>query len=108
MFINRIELSALDRIKENFGGLLYTFEKAIVLGTASGCFLIWMMTKDLLAMGTLDLLFGCFVAVFGETKDSIVILPLLIVRYKFSRLNVGNIPSSLLHPERASLGPLVH
>ena len=74
MFIDGIELSALDWIKKDFGGFLDTFEKAVVLSASSSSLLIWVMSKNLLAVSALDLVFGSFVSVFRETKDGVVIL----------------------------------
>jgi hypothetical protein len=48
-------LAAFDGVEEDFGGFLDAFEKGVVLGRASGRFLIRMMTEDLLAVGPLDL-----------------------------------------------------
>jgi hypothetical protein len=79
MVVNGIELSAFDRIEENVGGFLYALKEAIVFGISSGCLLIGMMSKNLLAMGTFDLLFGSLVAVFREAENSIMILSLHLV-----------------------------
>lgn len=60
----------------NLESLLDTFEKGIIFGRASSCALVRMMTKDLLAVGALDLGVGGAKTVFGKTKDSVVVLSL--------------------------------
>jgi len=56
LFINRVELTALDRVEENLGCLLDTFEEVVVLVALSrSSLLVWMVAEDFLAMGTLDL-----------------------------------------------------
>lgn len=107
MFVNGIILAALNRVKEDFGGLLNALEEGIVFSATSCCLLVWMMTEDLLAVGALDLFFGSLVSVLRETKDCVVILSL----GKVSKVHIGgatNIPSSLWHRERASLGLQAH
>ena len=64
MLVNGIELAALDRIEEDLGGFLDTFEKAVVFGATSSGLLVRMVTEDLLAVSTLDLFFGCLVTIF--------------------------------------------
>jgi hypothetical protein len=76
MFVDRVELSAADGVEENFGGFLNTLEKGIVFCGASSSFFVGVMPKNLLTMGSFDLLFCSFVAVFRETEDGIVILTL--------------------------------
>lgn len=78
MFVNGVELAALDGIEEDLGSLLNTLEEAIVFSAAGSCLLVRVMAEDLLAMCALDLLLGCLVAIFGDTKDSIVILSLFM------------------------------
>lgn len=75
-FIDGIELSALDRVGQDLGGLLNTFEKAVVFGVTGGSLLVGMVAKDLLAVGTLYLVFCSAVAVFGEAENGVVILSL--------------------------------
>jgi hypothetical protein len=58
VLINRVILATLDRICEDLGCLLNTLEEAIILRIASSGLLIGMVTKNLLAVSTLDLLFG--------------------------------------------------
>ena len=74
--VYRIKLAAFDRVEQDFGGFLYALEKGVVLGGASGCLFVRVMTKDLLAVGTFNLGFRSFVAVLGEAEDSVVILSL--------------------------------
>jgi hypothetical protein len=50
-------------------------EVVIIGGTGSGLF-IRVVLEDLLAVGTLDLVFSSFVAVLGESKDGVMILAL--------------------------------
>lgn len=76
-FIDGVELSAFDRVGEDLGGFLDTFEEAVVFGVTGGGLFIRMMTKDLLAVSTLDLVFCSAVAVFGETENGVVILSLI-------------------------------
>lgn len=76
VFVDGVELASLNGVEENFGGFLDTFEEAVVLGATSSSFLIGVVTENLLAVGSLDLLFSRFVAVFRETEDGIVILAL--------------------------------
>lgn len=67
MLVDRVVLAALDGVKEDFGGFLDTLEEAVVLGATSGGLLIRMMAENLLAVGTLDLLFGSLVSMLGKT-----------------------------------------
>lgn len=76
LLIYRVVLTTLDGVQENFGSLLDALEEAVILSTACGSLFVWVMTEDLLAMGTLDLIFGSFEAIFRETEDSIVVLTL--------------------------------
>jgi len=77
MFVDGIELTALDRIEKDFGGFLDTFEEVVILSAPCGCFLIRVVAEDLLTVGALDLIFGCFVAILGDSEDGIMILALL-------------------------------
>lgn len=70
-------MSAFDRVGEDLGGFLDTFEEAVVFGVTGGGLFIRMMTKDLLAVSTLDLVFCSAVAIFGETENGVVILSLI-------------------------------
>ena len=63
MFIDRVKLTTLDGIEKNFSSLLDTLEEAIILSASSRSLLIRVMAENLLAVGTLDLFFGGFVAV---------------------------------------------
>lgn len=75
-FVDRVELAALDGVEKDFGGFLDAFEEAVVF-CAAGCgFLVGVMAEDLLAVGALDLVFCCAVAVFGEAEDGVVVLAL--------------------------------
>jgi hypothetical protein len=76
MFVDRIELSTLDRVQKNLGGFLDTFEERIILGASSSRSLVWMMLEDLFTMSTLDLVFCCFEAVLGKAEYSVMILTL--------------------------------
>src|SRR6185436_5941308 len=74
--VDRIPLAALDRIREDLGGLLYALEEGVVL-VAAGCgFLVGVVAQHLLAVGTLDLLLRSLVAVFGQAQHGVVILVL--------------------------------
>ena len=77
MLIDGIKLTTLDGIKKDLGSLLDTLEKAVIFGASSGGLLIGVMTENLLAVCTLNLLFGSLVAVFGKTEDCIMILALI-------------------------------
>lgn len=58
-------------------GLLDTLEEAVVLITVTqGGLLVGVVTENLLAVGTLDLLGGGAPTVFGNTKNGVVILAL--------------------------------
>ena len=76
MLVDRVKLSTTDRVQENLSGFLDAFEEGIVFGAASGCLLVGMVAEDLFTVGTLDLVFRSTVAVFGKTKDSVMILTL--------------------------------
>jgi hypothetical protein len=65
MFIDGIVLATLDRIEEDLGSLLDALEEVIILSATSSRLLIWVMAKDLLAMGALNLLFSSLVSVLG-------------------------------------------
>lgn len=69
-------MAAFDRVEEDFVGLLYAFEEGIILRGAGGCFFIRMMAKNLFAVRALDLDFCCFVTVFRQTEDGVMILSL--------------------------------
>lgn len=75
-FVDGIELAAFDRVRENFMGALNAFEELIILGLSLCSFLVWMMAENFLAVGRLDLGVGCFVAVFREAENGVVVLPL--------------------------------
>jgi len=63
MFINRVKLTALDRIEKNLSSLLNALEEAIIFGASSCGLFVRVMAKNLLPVGTLDLFLGGFVAV---------------------------------------------
>ncbi len=75
-FVDGIKLSAFDRIEQDLGSFLNTFEEAVVFGITGGSFFVRVVTQDLLAVGTLYLVFCSAVAVFGEAEDGVVILTL--------------------------------
>jgi hypothetical protein len=77
-FVDRVELPALNRVQEDFGGFLDAFEEGVVVHTASCSFLIGMVTENLLTVGTLDLLLSGLVAILGETENCVVILVLFV------------------------------
>jgi hypothetical protein len=77
VFINGVELATLDRVEQDFSGLLDALEEAVIFSATGGGFLVGMVAKDLLAVSTLDLLFRCLVAVFRESEDCVVILALI-------------------------------
>jgi hypothetical protein len=56
-------LGTFDRVEEDFSGFLDTLEEAVVFGVTRGGFLVGVVTENLLAMSTLDLLFSSLVAV---------------------------------------------
>ena len=103
--INRIELTAFDRVEKDFGGLLYAFEEGVILGGASRRFLVRVMAKNLFAVGPLDLSLCSFVAVFGQAEDGIVILSLRLKESAVAYMGhvwTEKIPSSPLRPAAAS------
>jgi hypothetical protein len=63
MLIHGIVLATLDGIEKDLSSLLDALEEVIILSATSSRLLIWMMAKDLLAVGALDLLFGSLVSV---------------------------------------------
>ena len=64
-FIDRVKLSALHRVGEDFMGALDAFEEGVVfVGLAGGGFLVRVVLQNLLAVGLLDLLVCGFVSVF--------------------------------------------
>ena len=75
-FIYRVKLAALDRVKKNFSSLLDALEELVVFSSTGRGLLVGMMFKDLLAVGSLDLILGCAVSVPGDSKNSVVILSL--------------------------------
>ena len=76
-FIDGVKLTTLDGVRENFVGLLDTLEETVVLVTVTqGGLLVGVVTENLLAVGTLDLLGGGAPTVFGNTKNGVVILAL--------------------------------
>lgn len=76
-FIDRVELTTLDRVKEDIGSTLDAFEEAVALLFALCSLLVRVMPQNLLTVGTLDLVLSRLEAVFAETKDGVVILSLL-------------------------------
>lgn len=70
-------MSAFDRVGQDLGGFLDTFEEAVILAVTGGSLLVGMVTKDLLAVRTLYLVFCSTVAVFGEAENGVVILSLI-------------------------------
>lgn len=71
-------MAALDGVEEDFGGFLDALEEGVVFVAAGRGFLVWVMLENLLAVGTLNLLFSGLVAVLGDTEDGVVILLLCI------------------------------
>jgi hypothetical protein len=69
-------LAAGFRVGEGFVGALDAFEEGIVFGLAGGGAFVGVVLQDLFAVGALDLLVGCAVAVFGEAEDGVVVLSL--------------------------------
>jgi hypothetical protein len=63
MLIHGIVLATLDGIEKDLSSLLDALEEVIILSATSSRLLIWVMAKDLLAVGALDLLFGSLVSV---------------------------------------------
>ena len=51
-------------------------KKGVVFGGTGGSLFVGMVAEDLLAVSALDLFGGCAVAVFGQAKDSVVVLAL--------------------------------
>jgi len=80
MFVYGVELAAADGVEEDFSGFLDTFEERVVLSVTGGSFLVRVMAKHFLAVGTFDLVFCGSVTVFGEAEDGIVVLSLLATR----------------------------
>jgi hypothetical protein len=115
VFIDGVVLTALNRIKENFGGLLNTLEEAVIFGTAGCCFLIGMVAKNLLAVGTLNLLLASSETVLRKAQDSVMILTLpnvlaisthrsnsLTFQSLASRESIIGSSGSLISPESSS------
>ena len=76
-FINGVELTATNRVLQQFGGLLDTLEEAVVLVTvAQSSLLVRVVTEDLLTVGTLDLVGASAPAVLAQTQDGVVVLAL--------------------------------
>jgi hypothetical protein len=75
-FIYRVKLAALDGVKKNFSSLLDALEELVVFGSTGRGLLVGMMFKDLLAVGSLDLILGRAVSVPRDSKNSVVILSL--------------------------------
>lgn len=65
MLINGIVLATLDGIEKDLGSLLDALEEVVILSATSSRLLIWVMAKDLLAVGALNLLFRSLVSVLG-------------------------------------------
>lgn len=74
MVVDGVELPALDWVREDVGGFLDALEEGIVLVSTLGGALVRVVLEDLLAVGSLDLLFGGFPPVFGEAEDGVVVL----------------------------------
>jgi len=64
VLVDGVKLATLDGIKKNFGSFLNALKEAIIFGASGGGFLVRVMTENLLAVCTLNLFFGSFVAVF--------------------------------------------
>lgn len=84
--VYRVKLAALGGVKKDFSSLLNALEEGIVLIAARCSLLVRVVTKDLLAMGALDLVLGSLEAVFRKTKNSVVILSLS--KYSVSERNI--------------------
>lgn len=67
VLVDGIVLSTLDGVEEDFGGFLDAFEETVVFRAAGCCFFVGVMAENLFAVGTFDLFFCGFEAVFGET-----------------------------------------
>ena len=63
MFIDRIKLPATNGVEQDFGSFLYAFEEGVVFSIAGSSLLVRMVTEDLFAVGTLDLVFSGAIAV---------------------------------------------
>lgn len=74
VLIDGIVLATLDRVGEDFSGFLNALEEAVILGVSSCSLLVRMMAENLLSVGALDLIFGGSPAVFGYTKNGVMIL----------------------------------
>jgi hypothetical protein len=55
---------------------LDTFEEAVIFSATSSSFLVRVMAKNLLAVGTLNLLLRGLESVLGQSENSVVILAL--------------------------------
>lgn len=75
-FVDGVELAPFYGVQEDFGGFLDTFEERIVFGGPGGSLFVRVVTQDLFAMSTLDLLGSCTIAVFREPEDGVVVLAL--------------------------------
>lgn len=76
ILVDRVKLTALDGIKEDFSRLLDALEEVVILDTTGGGLLVGVVLQDLLAVGPLNLVLSGLVAVLGEAKDFVVILRL--------------------------------
>jgi hypothetical protein len=73
-------LAAFDGVGEDFVGSLNALEETVVfVGLPSGSFLIRMVTQDLLAVSSLNLLISGFVSVFRKAEDGVVVLSLRLL-----------------------------
>ena len=64
MLVNGIVLTTPDWIEQNFGSFLNALEETVVFCATGGCFLIGMVTENLLSVSTFNLLFCSLVAIF--------------------------------------------
>lgn len=63
MFVDGVKLTALDGIEKDLGSLLDALKEAIIFSASRCGLLIRVMAENLLAVGTLNLFFGGFIAV---------------------------------------------
>ena len=69
-------MSAFDGVSEGLKSFLDAFEKGIIFGGAGSGTFVWVMTEDFLAVCAFDLGVSRSITMFGEAKNSVMILSL--------------------------------
>jgi len=85
--IDGVELATTSGVKQQLSGDLNALEEAVVLvAVARRGLLVGVVTQNLLAVSTLDLLGGCPPAVAGQTENGVVVLGLLGCQFGHSQI----------------------